>query len=624
MTSRSFQDFISAPQRQSEVRRPVQNGAGDILLKGLAEPVSSLFKKEDPSDLVANETAKIMLKSPEELLRETSSAAQQGGHPGLMDVEGDPEARAALEEAGLVNKKATALSRQRGKKRLLDLWRQKEIRRLQGKYPGQEMAIAQAIKGTAGARDLLETVTSDEIADSTKEQERIQGIMEPLFKDMGWTGSVDEGVVRFGSIIENERELRDVDAKLALIQRQGSDIPIALREAAEVKEVLRGHQHVPMTTIATINQMMEGYSGGANAQLESALHSAKAQALQGLDSRSLTPKAKGLMEGSKQVVAALFDNAIAVATGKRTLEQFRTSNATHMEVARAGILRDVPGFARAVIMADTFGDLAPNWVEADTKLRFATGVAKPIIEHMINLTNPGYSPLAANTSTGMSEAERQQYQRVLVDYYKDIVGKKTLETEYVPAITNMLGDLDDLPETDLAATLNTYQEMLADPNIIPVLDANGGEMPISSDGYDRIVRLQRGIDREIKRAMSEQVFVTGVTAGEGFEPVTIPGQVASVAGEPNVFRADITDIVETEISGAGNVRFVVKGGVELSDSNAVSKINHMNRVLAPKVGQSIRVFAHVQQGNTDYAAAAASLSEQGIFDIGAVEDDDGQ
>jgi len=243
---------------------------------------------------------------------------------------------------------------------------------------------------------------------------------------------------------------------------------------------------------------------------------------------------------------------------------------------------------------------------------------------MINLTNPGYSPLAANTSTGMSEAERQQYQRVLVDYYKNLVGKKTLEQEYVPAINNMLGDLDNLPETDLASTLNTYQEMLADPNIIPVLEANGGEMPISSDGYDRIVRLQRGIDREIKRSMKEQVFVTGVTAGEGFEPVTIPGQVASVAGEPNVFRADITDIVETEVSSAGNVRFVVKPGVELNDANAVSKINQMNRVLAPKVGQSIRVFAHVQQGNTDYAAAAASLREQGIFDIGAVGDDDGQ
>lgn len=617
----SFQTFLQPGARQSTVRQGVESNTISNLIKGAGNlAVASASKRPEDDPTIANAVATATAKDPETILRETQAAAQGGGHPGMQDVAGDPIAQAALKEAGIAMGKASLLEKQRGKKRLADLHRAREMRRIMGAFPGREAEVAAEFGKLNTTFNILDDAQADDIAAQETVETRQREQILPMMKSMGFTGTVDQFVARYGDFVQAERSLQLVQQTLDMVEKS-TDLSVAEQDAVQVQSLIQGYNKMPMAVNSQISSLIQraGFAGGtADPSLIAELKRSKNTMLSTFAGNTFGPKAERMSQQLRETTAATYDTAIEFAEGKITLQAYETNNQLQMEIGRSNVLASVPNFAESVFIMNTMSKAAPEWMAAGLKMELTSRVGAPLLHHMGNIFSDGYSPLNSNTAFGGRGAELNDAQAGIVEYYSQLIGNEAAKEHVLPVVKNLMGDIDKVPEEGLATAMAAYSEMLASSDILPVLRSMGGGQPLTAKAMDRMQRYQRGLSRSINGELDTMVVIN---SGQ------LPGKEKPISGLTNRSKVALRDAIVTSVTPDGQLRFSVSPALVKTrsgvDEGLQFKVNQLNEELAPRIGSVIRAYTHVQNMNQDYATGYTQMQELGLLKLVEEESKDG-
>lgn len=624
----SFQQFIQAPNYASEARNPVVDSSASDLVAGLGRAAEQhIYKRQSKADpneetieQLRAETARLSLTSPEQVYAETSSRLGTKGHPGFGQQAGDPEARAAMEEAGLTAAKMSKLDAQRGKRALHDIWLKKELRRLQNKYPGYEHVISKQLGADASARELLSAAQDEQISEAEAAKSRRAALVKGIQEASGDTQDPDDFIAQNGDLLDFTRQQFIQQERLEQVQRSTS-MSVAQIEQFEVNHMTEFQSKAPQIAMLDISEAVKRHSftgGTASPQLVEELKMLKAKALVEWSVAMRSPKGKQLSASTVEGVASFYDNAIAYANNDATLKAYQDNNALALELARSDINRRVPGFNYARISSELLSQWS-NWIPAGQKLELATAVAIKPVEHIIALKNKeGYSILNANIhGSNMTNDDAARYQANVIRGVQKSFGSNGQDDTIRKAVTVLLDDAGRMEDSPAKAqAFSTYFSMMADPRIIEYMEETGGTHPMSSSSKAEFERYVRSMNNKARDELQGTVSIPSGTAGiERFE-----GPESTGADHPVV--VPLVDVVDTVVSPDGRVHFFADPDLATSyDSVVTTRVENLNRTMAPRLSEIIRGYAHTSNMDTNYTRAVDDLARLRLLQLGTHEQD---
>ena len=312
-----------------------------------------------------------------------------------------------------------------------------------------------------------------------------------------------------------------------------------------------------------------------------------------------------------ETVGRVIDNEIAFVNGEITQEQYDRSRDLGMAVAKQRLYEN-PDYREAMLKLEELENIPSELFRSTDLLQVGSQVALPALEAlMVGTTNPEM-PAYRELRSRYGEEDAVEAFRMFRHVWEENIDNPDTLGNMGELLDFWSNGIDSNPENVPTSVLDDLMGMAADPRILDVIAADGGQF--FDNNYSSVMQTYMSrMQREMGRALSmnmERVIERpagqadrGTAGALGMLLGARPGSGALQAFTGRDVQRDeqvrLIDIVDLERKENGMFEF--RAIDQFQDNPEVQQqVRRMNRAYAKPLGQLVRTNAHLRQGDEDY------------------------